>query len=161
LNPKNGWTTQHAHKSTPKFSSPSQAHPAKQRKKYAPYAQSETNAWNSRTETMNVSEFGAASALRITGGNVMTPRKKILETEYVLSEAEWLLSFGVHPEVVAAQLGRKPETIYQLAVRHQHETVMGGFTNYVSAERERRHRERMETDVEYASRYRARKRGAK
>jgi hypothetical protein len=46
----------------------------------------------------------------------------------VLDEVEWLLDGGMHPKVIAAQLGRKVTSIHKLAWKHGNERVHAAFT---------------------------------
>lgn len=57
--------------------------------------------------------------------------------EEVLAEVDWLLSFRVHPEVIAAQMGRTLTSIEKLAVRHNRPDIRGKFQRADSARRGR------------------------
>lgn len=47
--------------------------------------------------------------------------------EEVVAEAAWLLDGGVHPLLVAEQLGKKPTALYQAARRAGRADVMSAF----------------------------------
>jgi hypothetical protein len=46
----------------------------------------------------------------------------------VLDEVEWLLDGGMHPTVIAQQLGRKVGSIHKLAWQHGRDRVREAFT---------------------------------
>lgn len=46
----------------------------------------------------------------------------------VLTEAEYLLTFGEHPARISQVLGRTPEGIYRMAYRAGNNTVQSAFS---------------------------------
>lgn len=55
----------------------------------------------------------------------MTP-----QTEYMIQESRWLLSFGRHPLDVAEALHRHPSTLYKMAERHGLTDIHDAFKPY-------------------------------
>lgn len=57
------------------------------------------------------------------------------QTEYLINETRWLLSFGRPPVEIARQLNRAPNTIYQIANRYELDDIRDAFSPYSSGRR--------------------------
>ena len=57
------------------------------------------------------------------------------QTEYIVSETRWLLSFGRPAVEIARQLNRAPNTIYQIANRYELDDIRDAFSPYSSGRR--------------------------
>ena len=52
------------------------------------------------------------------------------QTEYIIHETRWLLSFGRPALEIARQLNRKPSSLYKMSERHNLPDIREAFAPY-------------------------------